>query len=205
MCGWLGYKPSINQSINKWAVWTGGLEKQVEEDVRKLEQLIEQHDAIFLLMDTRESRWLPSVIAGAKGKVRGFMIFVLFCMRVLEKKISLFWKKNMSYQPHRKRFSSVLYHNMVSMCSRKPICSPPHLLRSFPKVAFETVPTLVSLTMAVEKADSLKSSSVWAVHLKLSPPPCFNLHGSLRAQSHWQHSNQLCSTMCCKCIWPELH
>ncbi|KAK7102668.1 ubiquitin-like modifier-activating enzyme ATG7 [Littorina saxatilis] len=48
---------------------SSGLEKQVEEDVKKLEQLIEQHDVIFLLMDTRESRWLPSVIAGAKGKI----------------------------------------------------------------------------------------------------------------------------------------
>nr|KAG5700834.1 hypothetical protein BaRGS_024220 [Batillaria attramentaria] len=48
---------------------SGGLEKQVEEDVKRLEQLIENHDAVFLLMDTRESRWLPTLIAAAKGKI----------------------------------------------------------------------------------------------------------------------------------------
>lgn len=42
--------------------------KQVEEDVHKLEALIDDHDVIFLLMDTRESRWLPTVIAASKRK-----------------------------------------------------------------------------------------------------------------------------------------
>lgn len=43
--------------------------KKVKEDVSKLEELIETHDAVFLLMDTRESRWLPTVIAATKNKV----------------------------------------------------------------------------------------------------------------------------------------
>lgn len=43
--------------------------KQVREDVAALEQLIEEHDAVFLLMDSRESRWLPTVIGAAKQKV----------------------------------------------------------------------------------------------------------------------------------------
>ena len=38
-------------------------------DVVKLEKLIDEHDAVFLLMDSRESRWLPTVIAASKGKV----------------------------------------------------------------------------------------------------------------------------------------
>lgn len=38
-------------------------------DVAKLENLIDTHDAVFLLMDSRESRWLPTVIGAAKGKV----------------------------------------------------------------------------------------------------------------------------------------
>ncbi|KAL8594890.1 hypothetical protein ACOMHN_038453 [Nucella lapillus] len=48
---------------------SAGEEKQVAEDVRQLERLVEQHDAVFLLMDTRESRWLPSVVAAANRKI----------------------------------------------------------------------------------------------------------------------------------------
>ncbi|XP_063486396.1 ubiquitin-like modifier-activating enzyme ATG7 isoform X8 [Symphalangus syndactylus] len=42
--------------------------EQARRDVEQLEQLIESHDVIFLLMDTRESRWLPAVIAASKRK-----------------------------------------------------------------------------------------------------------------------------------------
>jgi ubiquitin-like modifier-activating enzyme ATG7 len=44
-------------------------ESQTREDVKKLEQLISEHDAVFLLMDSRESRWLPTVIGASKGKI----------------------------------------------------------------------------------------------------------------------------------------
>lgn len=42
---------------------------QAQQDVAKLEELIDAHDVVFLLMDTRESRWLPAVIAASKRKV----------------------------------------------------------------------------------------------------------------------------------------
>ena len=44
--------------------------------VAELEKLIDEHDVIYLLMDSRESRWLPTVIGRAKDKVK----FILGCL-----------------------------------------------------------------------------------------------------------------------------
>ncbi|KAK5949069.1 Autophagy protein 7 [Knufia fluminis] len=43
--------------------------EKTKGEFEKLQSLIEEHDVIFLLMDTRESRWLPTVMGKAAGKV----------------------------------------------------------------------------------------------------------------------------------------
>lgn len=65
---------------------------QAQRDVQQLERLISEHDVVFLLMDTRESRWLPTVVAASKRKLvinaaLGFDTFVV--MRHGLKKSSL--------------------------------------------------------------------------------------------------------------------
>lgn len=38
-------------------------------DIETLENLIKDHDVVFLLTDSRESRWLPTVMAAAHSKI----------------------------------------------------------------------------------------------------------------------------------------
>ncbi|KAI4144636.1 MAG: hypothetical protein LQ341_002613, partial [Variospora aurantia] len=44
-------------------------EAAVKKDYDTLARLVGEHDAIFLLMDTRESRWLPTLMGKAGGKI----------------------------------------------------------------------------------------------------------------------------------------
>ena len=43
--------------------------EEVLSDVRALERLVDAHDVVFLLTDTRESRWLPTLMCAAKDKL----------------------------------------------------------------------------------------------------------------------------------------
>ncbi|KAG2471100.1 ATG7 enzyme, partial [Polypterus senegalus] len=56
--------------------------QQAVKDVQQMEALISSHDVVFLLMDTRESRWLPTMIAASQRKLvinaaLGFDTFVV--------------------------------------------------------------------------------------------------------------------------------
>jgi ubiquitin-like modifier-activating enzyme ATG7 len=41
--------------------------KQCRDDVARLTQLIKEHDVVFFLTDSRESRWLPTLLCAATG------------------------------------------------------------------------------------------------------------------------------------------
>ena len=43
--------------------------EETRASVRLLEELVLSHDAVFLLMDTRESRWLPTLLCAAHSKL----------------------------------------------------------------------------------------------------------------------------------------
>ncbi|KAK9478620.1 hypothetical protein V1514DRAFT_306584 [Lipomyces japonicus] len=65
--------PGVNSSGYSLSVPMAGHpisnEKQQREEYETLEKLIDEHDALFLLMDSREVRWLPTVIASARKKI----------------------------------------------------------------------------------------------------------------------------------------
>ena len=50
---------------------------QARDSYLRLDALVERHDVVFLLLDTREARWLPTVMAAAKGKARPLLYFAV--------------------------------------------------------------------------------------------------------------------------------
>lgn len=54
-------------------------EEKVVDDCKRLSDLIESPDAVLLLTDTREIRWLPTLLCANANKVS----LVLFCFAVV--------------------------------------------------------------------------------------------------------------------------
>ena len=63
---------TVHQLILCSILLIDNVKSKIQKDVEELEKLIKEHDCIFLLMDTRESRWLPTLIAAANKKVQIF-------------------------------------------------------------------------------------------------------------------------------------
>lgn len=58
-------------------------EQSVLDDCRRLHDLIDSHDAVFLLTDTRESRWLPSLLCANTNKVHRHDSFKSFRLGIV--------------------------------------------------------------------------------------------------------------------------
>ena len=48
--------------------------ESTKRDVEVLERLVDEHDVVFQLMDSRESRWFPTVLGAAKKKVKRLIL-----------------------------------------------------------------------------------------------------------------------------------
>ena len=46
-----------------------GIQQKMIDEALKLEELVKEHDVVFLLLDSREARWLPTVQSIAHQKI----------------------------------------------------------------------------------------------------------------------------------------
>ncbi len=64
-----GAHPTCLMFCIELTVDIAALAAQAEADAAELDALIAACDVVFLLMDTREARWLPTLLAAAHGKL----------------------------------------------------------------------------------------------------------------------------------------
>ena len=60
-----------------------GTEAAVKKDVETLERLVDEHDVVFLLTDSSESWWLPTVLGATNGKVCSLIFFISFDLELI--------------------------------------------------------------------------------------------------------------------------
>lgn len=78
-----------------------------EEAVLQLDSLVRSHDAVFMLGDTRESRWLPSLLASLHARI-GITVALGF-----DSFVAMQTANNVSYFPENKRPSCFFCHDVV--------------------------------------------------------------------------------------------
>jgi ubiquitin-like modifier-activating enzyme ATG7 len=62
------FAPVTTTSESGGGAGDGGDREEVVA-LRKLDELIREHDVVFALTDSREARWLPTVLCAAHDKV----------------------------------------------------------------------------------------------------------------------------------------